>query len=338
MAKIAFQLLVFADELEKHPPRPAAAGKEPRPARMRSIAIKTAAWLGNHVPKTPNGWFPRRMAPGGEVFKKTPDGGDDGFWQTSADGLFILQLWARLKKLGLADHTAVLAERAAAFTAAGGFFGSINHDTYDASENVAYAVAFRTLLEASQVLRSEPLRAFAYSKCLAGLDAFKMADDRNGVATKGLLYMETSWPTAYLWENAEAALAWFEAAVDLRETAPEAARRHERDGLTVLRAIAAHHHGPHGFLTEGVDWSNHVSAKHHIDGKEFGDIQYTEPFLNNQHIVEPTVYYLEKLAETPSVPDMLLWKDMEGNKLLSILLTGGTIEAPGGVILQLERP
>jgi hypothetical protein len=43
-----------------------------------------------------------------------------------------------------------------------------------------------------------------------------------------------------------------------------------------------------------VDWNSHVGAGHHIDRAKFGDIKYTEPFLNNQHITEPTLYYLEK--------------------------------------------
>jgi hypothetical protein len=67
-----------------------------------------------------------------------------------------------------------------------------------------------------------------------------------------------------------------------------------RDTLTILRVIARHHHGPHGFLTEGVDWNNHVGAGRHINGVKFADIKYTEPFLNNQHITEPTLYYLER--------------------------------------------
>ncbi len=342
MAKVAFQLLVFSEDLFRDTAR-APEGLSVRrvrtlAGRMRSVAIQTAEWIYNHVPRTSNGWFPRRMTPSGETFKKTPDGGDDPFWQTSADGLFILQLWARLKKHGLADYSQQLAEYTAAFAKAGGFYGSINHDTYDPHENVAYSVAFRVLLEVSYLLESDAVRGFAYSKCLTGLEQFKMTEDRNGVATTGLLYMEKSWPTSYLWENAEAALAYFEAASDLRNSMPEVAKRHERDGLTILRAIAKHHHGPHGFLTEGVDWSNHVSQKHHIGGEYFGDIQYTEPFLNNQHIVEPTVFYLEKLAKKPGVPDMELWEDLEGNKLLSILLTGGSTEPSGGVILRVKRP
>ena len=40
---------------------------------------------------------------------------------------------------------------------------------------------------------------------------FRMAEDRNGVATRGLFLMEDSWDTAYLWENAEVAQAYLEA-------------------------------------------------------------------------------------------------------------------------------
>jgi hypothetical protein len=38
----------------------------------------------------------------------------------------------------LADDTGDLRDKAAAFMRAGGIFGSINHDTYDPRENVAY--------------------------------------------------------------------------------------------------------------------------------------------------------------------------------------------------------
>ena len=299
MAKVAFQMLLFADELPK---------ADPRRERLRLIAMRCADWIQKNVEPVPNGWFPRRVTPEGKMYRKSPDGGDDRFWQSSADGLFILQLQAALTEKKLADWKASLKAKSGVFIRAGGIFGSINHDTYDPQENVAYSVAFRTLLSASRVLNDESIRAFAYEKCLAGLDQFKMIDDRNGVATKGLLFMEKSWDTAYLWENAEAALALFEAATDLRrfplsrplgtlspsEGERDGVRGHsyELDGLTILRAIAKHHHGPHGFLTEGVDWNDHVSQKHHIRQEKFGDIQYTEPFLNNQHIVEPTLFYL----------------------------------------------
>lgn len=336
MAKIAFQMLTFAEALGKNAKGGAQANVSAIAKKLQAIALRTGEWCHAKVPACDNGWFPRRMTPSGTIYKKSPDGGDDKFWQTSADGLFILQLWARLKALGLADYSQQLAERTAVFAKAGGIFGSINHDTYDPSENVAYSVAFRTLLEVSSVLSSGAIRTFAYSRCLGGLDQFQMKDDRNGVATKGLLFMEKSWPTAYLWENAEAALAYFEAASDLRSLEPDVAKRHELTGLTILRAIAKHHHGPHGFLTEGVDWSNHVGKQHHIGQAEFAAIQYTEPFLNNQHIVEPTVYYLDKLAARPVVEDGIQLLDAEGNALMTILLHDRPTGKPGGVILKPE--
>ena len=144
-----------------------------------------------------------------------------------------------------------------------------------------------------------------------------MCEDRNGVATRGLLYMEKSWPTAYLWENAEAALAYFEAASELPRTSGKR-RLFEVWGLTILRACAKHHHGPYGFLTEGVDWSNHVGQKHHIGGALYGDIKYTEPFLNNQHITEPTLYYLKHLARVEIGKGHRDYYDCEGNLLVRV--------------------
>jgi hypothetical protein len=306
MAKVAFQLLGFADEL----------GKDPRARRLRTLAVRTAEWIHREVEAVPNGWFPRRTLPDGKVYLKSPDGGNDKFWQTSADGLFILQLEAALTDRKLADYRAPLREKTRVFMRTGGIFGSINHDTYDPHENVAYSVAFRTLTLVAKVLRDDSVRTFAYDRCLAGLDQFKMCEDRNGVATKGLLYMEKSWDTAYLWENAEAALAFFEAAADLRRREPARSREYELDGLVILRAISKHHYGPHGFLTEGVDWNDHVSQKHHINQEKFGAIQYTEPFLNNQHIAEPTLFYLHHLARQTTRQGVAEWHDLEGNLLL----------------------
>jgi hypothetical protein len=183
----------------------------------------------------------------------------------------------------LADYTDKIKEKVKLFIDCGGIFGSINHDTYDEHEDVSYAVAFRVLREVAMLLDDKNIRDFAYNKCLAGLDQFKMGEDRNGVQTKGLLFMEKSWDTAYLWENAEAALAYIEAYLDTNN------KSYLLDGLTILRAIAKHHQRDTGFLTEGVDWNNHVGKQHHFNGAEFGDIQYTEPLLNNLHIVEPTL-------------------------------------------------
>jgi len=276
MAKVAFQLLIFSDILEGE-----------RKDKMRSIAAKTAEWIDANVKPAPNGWYPRRCRPTGEHYPKSPDGGNDPLFAKSADGLFIIQLFTGLTQRGLADYTSRIREKIKVFMQPGGVFGSINHDTYDEHENVSYAVAFRVLRQAADLLGDENIRRFAYEKCLAGLDQFKMTEDKNGCATKGLLFMEKSWDTAYLWENAEAALAYLEAYSDTRN------KSYLLDGLTILRAIAKHHHRDTGFLTEGVDWNNHVGKQHHFEQAEYGDIKYTEPLLNNLHIVEPTLAALK---------------------------------------------
>ena len=251
----------------------------------------------------------------GEVRREKPEGGEDPYWQTSADGLFIIQLEAALTEQGLADYRDELRKKAAVFIRAGGIYGSINQDTYDPLENVACSVAFRTLLATSRVLKDRAIREFAFTNCLSQLDRFKMCEDRNGVATKGLLYMEKSWDTAYLWENAEAALAFFEAAGETRRSHPRQSRAYELEGLVILRAIAKHHYGPCGFLTEGVDWNDHVGQEHHIGQAKFGAIQYTEPFLNNQHIAEPTLFYLQHLAQKRTRKGGTEWLDIEGHRL-----------------------
>ena len=275
MAKIAYQLLIFSDHLD-----------DTRKQKMRAVALKTADWMHNTLGLAPNGWYPRRCKRSGEPYPLNAYGDSDILYANSADGLFIVQLMTELTQRGLADYAGTIREKVAVFMQAGGIFGSINHDTYDRHENVAYSVAFRVLRQAAKLLGDEAISKFAYEKCLAGLDRFKMTEDRNGVATKGLLYMEDSWDTSYLWENAEAALAYLEAYKDTMNKA------YLSDALTILRAAAKHHHGQYGFLTEGVDWNNHVGKQHHFDEVEFGDIKYTEPLLNNLHIVEPTLLAL----------------------------------------------
>ncbi|UCC98076.1 MAG: DUF2961 domain-containing protein [Phycisphaerales bacterium] len=272
MAKVAYQLLIFGDRLDHR-----------RQNRTYRIATRCAAWIDENVKSTSNGWYPRRCTRTGKHYPKNSYGDRDILFKKSADGLFVIQLFTGLTDRNLANYRGRIREKVKAFMDAGGIFGSINHDTSDEHENVAYAVAFRVLREAAKLLGDAAIRDFAYRRCLAGLDQFKMTDDRNGVRTKGLLYMEKSWDTAYLWENAEAALAYIEAYIDTHH------EPYLADGLTILRAIARHHHGPHGFLTEGVDWNNHVGKQHHFDGAEYGDIKYTEPLLNNLHIVEPTL-------------------------------------------------
>ena len=88
-----------------------------------------------------------------------------------------------------------------------------------------------------------------------------------------------------------------------------------QNGLVILRARAKHHYGAYGFLTEGVDWNDHVGQKHHIEQAKYGAIRYTEPFLNNQHITEPTLYYLKHCARKQPAGAATEWLDVEGNRL-----------------------
>ena len=68
-------------------------------------------------------------------------------------------------------------------------------------------------------------------------------------------------------------------------------------------------------IPEGVDWNDHVGQKHHIGQAKYAAIQYTEPFLNNQHIAEPTWFYLTYLAKRQIGGRQLQWYDAEGNLL-----------------------
>ena len=281
LARIGSQLLRFADML------PADDARVPR---MTQAAVALVGWLDAHVQPLKSGWFPRRCYPDGTPYPFRPEGGDDPLFEGSADGLYILELWEQLTARNLANYGKPLRKVARQVVKWGGVFGSINHDTYDEHESVAYAVTFRLFRRLGRLLRDEALTGFAYDVALKGLRQFEMKEDRNGVATQGLLWMERSWDTSYLWEASEAAQAYLEAYVDTSRKAYLA------KALTILRAIAKHHHGPHGFLTEGVDWNNHVSAQHHFDQAEYGDIRYTEPLLNNLHLTEPTLFYLEHIA------------------------------------------
>lgn len=277
MARMADQLLRFSDVL----------GDDRRVPRMHDAAVRCASWIAQHVQLAPNGWIPRRSTRDGMPYTLNPEGGQDILFDASADGVFVIDLYASLTERRLADYTAPLHGLSNAAMSVGGIFGSINHDTYDAHESVAYAVTFRAFRRLAAVMGDANLRRFAYDVALAGLRQFEMKEDRNGVATRGLLYMERSWDTAYLWENAEVAQAYLEAYHDT------GSKRYRMKALTILRAIARHHHGAHGFLTEGVDWNNHVGAQHHFGGAQYGDIQYTEPLLNNLHHAEPVLYMLK---------------------------------------------
>lgn len=51
---------------------------------------------------------------------------------------------------------------------------------------------------------------------------------------------------------------------------------------------------------------------------KYAAIRYTEPFLNNQHIVQPTVCYLKHLAKvTSGARGPIRWWDAEGNAIMT---------------------
>lgn len=268
MARIALQLLWISDIL----------GDD-----LSQIALRCANWIRENVELAPNGWYPRRCYPNGSFYPYKAEGKEiDPIGEISGDGSHIPFLYAELTLRGLGDFKREVEEKVELYMERDGFLGSLNHDTYDEEENVSIAVGFRMLLRSLKLLGREEIGDFAF-KLLKRLERFELKEDLNGCATAGLLYMEDSWTTCYLWENAESALAYIEAyEVSEEEIYLEKAR-------TILLACAKHHYGEYGFLTEGVDWQNSVGQQHHIDGKEFGDIKYTEPLLNNLHIIEPTV-------------------------------------------------
>ncbi len=264
-----------------------------RSQKLEVTAKRLGNWLQTNTPRLPGGWVPRRITRAGKPYDQCPTGGPDAIYDHSADGLFLLELFTVLAESGYAEFRAEADRLGQTFISSGGVWGSINHDTYDDFENVAYSCAFRILTRAADILQKPAWRDFARQVALPALHHFQMKEDRNSVYTQGLLWMEESWDTAYLWENAEAAQAFLEAWDGYAE-AP-----YLQTALAILRAIARHHHGPFGFLTEGVDWNNHVSAQHHIHGALYGDIQYTEPLLNNLHLVGPTLFYLKKIGWDP---------------------------------------
>ena len=310
-AYIAMQLLWASDEVE-------GSLRE----SLRATALKIADWLEQRVGRCDNGWYPRRCKPDGTSFDHTAYGDSrDRQFDHSGDGTFLLWLWVELTRRGYRDHREEIRRAAKVIQNIGGAFGSNNHDTYDDHENVAYSVGFRCLWRAGKLLRDNALVEWALEHCLHGLERFEMKEDRNGVATQGLLYMEDSWDTSYLWENAEAAMAYLEAAELCRNG------EYERKGLTLLRTAALHHHGPYGFLTEGVDWNNHNAQWREVNGKKipihvggvvYGDVNYTQPFLNNMHITAPTLFYLERLAQTKVTEPGMVYTDCDRNPLTRI--------------------
>jgi len=277
LARIGVQMIEFAIELKQN------GVEDHRPNRLVQAAHNLSQWLAANVPLLKNDWTPRRISRTGEEYPLNPHGLLDSIYDHSADGLYLLQLWALTKKVKLASRLGD------SFTTHGGFWGSINHDTFDDHENVAYATAFRILRQCGKLLDKPDWIDFAYRFSLPGMLPFRMEQNQHGVATRGLFYMEESWDTAYLWENAEVAQAYLEA---WQETGDSSFKE---IALAVLEAIARHHYGSLGFLSEGIDWNNHVHQRHHIHFDYYGAIRYTEPLLNNIHHLLPTLTYLSTL-------------------------------------------
>lgn len=314
MARVGHQLLMLSDVVG-----PDLA------ERARGAGAKIAAWTTT-LERCDNGWFPRRSTPDGQVFRHAADafgpvglGAElplDPIYDRSGSGILILQLLVEAHARGLADYSDAIGQTVEAFIGSGGHFGSTNSDTEDLHENVTYAMAFQALHAAGKTFGREDWAEFAYRSCLEPLAGFELVEDLNGLETKGLLYMEDSWNSACTWEIAEAAEAY------LRAFADRGQRDHLHKALTMLRGLAKHHHGPHGFLTEAVDWDGHSVVTRHMDGQRYSDIVTTHPFLNNLHVLEPTVTFLEHFAVRSAIDGTEAYYDPEGNRLGPARLEG----------------
>jgi hypothetical protein len=314
MARVGHQLLMLSDVVDSG-----------LADRARQAGARIAEWTTS-LERCDNGWFPRRSTPDGGVFRQAADAfgpvglgaalPPDPIYDRSGSGVLILQLLVEAQERGLGDFAAAIDQTIDAFIRAGGHFGSTNSDTEDLHENVSYAMAFQALHAAGKTFNREEWVEFAYEACLAPLAGFELVKDLNGLETKGLLYMEDSWNSACTWEIAEAAQAYLVAFGD------RGRRIDLLKALTMLRGLAKHHHGPHGFLTEAVDWDGHSVVTRHMDGQRYSDIVTTHPFLNNLHVVEPTVTFLERFAVRSAVDGADAYFDPEGNRLGSARLEG----------------
>ncbi len=295
-----------------------------RAQRCLRIAVETGSWIAG-VDRCPNGWYPRRCTPDGRIVTYAPDAfgpvdlwklgrqdGPDPIHDVSGAGSYAIELLAELTADGLADHRETLNADVELVKSEGGFFGSTNTDTESHAENVSYAALFQALLAASRVVGadSSAVVEFAVEHCLKPLRSFELVEDVDGIATKGLLYMEREWNAACMWETAEVAEAYLRAPAEVGSEFPVKA-------LTILRSMALHHHGEFGFLTEATDWDGHSTVDRHFPGESVGDIATTHPFLNNLHVVSPTATYLESFALRVSGELGVDYYDSEGNAIWS---------------------
>jgi hypothetical protein len=215
----------------------------------------------------------------------------------------------RLDQLGHVDAKAFLRESCDAFVDGEGYFGSTNTDTGDPEESVSFALAFQTLLDVSEYLGKPEYRAFAYDVCLPGLQRFWIPEDLNGQATKGLLRLSDSYSSACMWECSEAALAYLRAAQDAGDPA------NILIALTILRGIARNHFGALGFVPSELDWDGRIHPAGHLQPGLYGPRAVTHPYMNNLHIVSPTLFYLEKLAWKVRQNGSESILDSQGNRL-----------------------
>ena len=293
-----------------------------RAHRSLEAASRVAAWI-DASQRCSNGWFPRRSQPDGTVFLDAVDAlgptdlaamrYPDPLGDCSGGGSMALHFLAAATSAGICDATDSVREAARACVDAGGHFGSVNTDTEDRAENVSFALGFQAMLAAADLLGDAEFADFAFESCLAGLERFELTRDLNGCATKGLLYMEDSWNAACTWEVAVCAAAY----LDAHSRRPR--REYVLKALTMLRGLARHHHGDLGFLTEAVDWDGHSVKTRHFGGASRGDIATTHPFLNNLHLLEPTVLFLETGAIRQDHHELEpgLY-DLEGNRLCDL--------------------
>jgi hypothetical protein len=74
------------------------------------------------------------------------------------------------------------------------------------------------------------------------------------------------------------------------------------------------------FLTEATDWDGHSTRERHFPGERYGDIITTHPFLNNLHVLQPTLTYLGRFAHRVAEAVGDAFYGLEGNRLIDVPL------------------
>jgi hypothetical protein len=291
-------------------------------AMLHRASLRLADWIVS-AERTPQGWLPRRVDGQLKTFRgirkpaelpadvASPFDKRDHTLERSGAGLLAVAFLLKLHQLRLRALTEDLTALCDSFVEHGGFFGSINTDTEDLHESVAYAIGFQVLLAASQFLGRPVYRDFAHDVCLAGLRVFRINRDLNDLPTKGLTRLAANYSSACFWENAEVALAYFQAARDTGN------QLHARDGMTILRAIARNRIGSNGFLTAELDWDGRLPPEKHVGATARGPRVVTHPYMNSLNLLAPTLFYLQHLA-WKSAGEPPVFHDLEGVQLWPI--------------------